>query len=178
MNRYKDLKTEFRRQMFRDKIFSIHGHKCYNCGSDLYVELHHVVPLSLGGTNRETNIVPLCYECHKKAHGAREMRRHIRPHNVGRPKRSKPENYEKILWSYINGEIGRRECEELLGLTKSSKLTECSFYKEFLKENGIEIHKNNIDLWNANRFKNLDKTGRVAAKIYYTDGREVIKYVS
>lgn len=178
MNRYKDLKTEFRRQTFRDKMFSIHGHKCYNCGSDLYVELHHIVPLFLGGSNKDTNIVPLCYECHKKAHGAREIQKNVRPKNVGRPKKSLPDNYEDTLLSYVYGEIGRNECGALLGLGKTTKFSDCSFYREFLVKNGIKAHKNNIDLWNSKKYRDRDNTDKVAARIYYTDGREVIKYVS
>ena len=174
---YKELKKELVRSSFRDKMFSIHGHRCYNCGSDLYVELHHVVPLSLGGTNRETNIVPLCYECHKKAHGAREIQKKFKPERTGRPRRKLPENYKDILCSYVYGEIGKKECQNLLGIKGKAKINDQVFYKEFLKENGIRKHKNNIDLWGINRFKNLDKTGRVAARIYYMDGREVIKYV-
>lgn len=32
-------------------------------------EAHHVIPRSKGGTNRLNNIITLCTECHKKAHG-------------------------------------------------------------------------------------------------------------
>lgn len=31
--------------------------------------LHHVIPLSMGGTNNISNIVVLCDECHSKIHG-------------------------------------------------------------------------------------------------------------
>ena len=178
METYKELKQELTRPSFRERMFSIHGHRCYNCGSDLYVELHHVVPLSLGGTNRDTNIVPLCYECHKKAHGGREIHKIIKPENCGRPKRKLPENYEEILWSYVYGDIGRQECEKLLGVGRCTKIASCDFYKEFLRENGIKMHKNNIDLWNSHKYKNRDNTNKVAARIYYFDGREEIKYVS
>lgn len=41
---------------------------CINCG-DYPCELHHVVPLSLGGNDIETNKVPLCSKCHAKVHG-------------------------------------------------------------------------------------------------------------
>ena len=43
--------------------------KCVNCGSDENIQLHHVVPLVLGGTNNIDNIVPLCEDCHSKIHG-------------------------------------------------------------------------------------------------------------
>lgn len=58
----------------RDEILSRDNHMCQNCGSDsrqdeTYLEVHHVVPSSLGGTNRGTNLLTLCRECHKAAHG-------------------------------------------------------------------------------------------------------------
>lgn len=178
MNRYKELRDEFRRPTFRSEMFSKHGNRCFNCGSDLYVELHHVVPLFLGGTNRDTNIVPLCYQCHKKAHGGRNIQKsRTRPKNVGRPKRALPKEYKDVLWSYVNGDIGRKECENILGLAKSSKLSDCSFYKEFLSENAIKKHKNNIDLWNSDKYKDRDNTNKVSARIFYEDGREEVRYV-
>lgn len=39
--------------------------KCFNCGAVGPVHDHHVVPRSLGGIST----VPLCPECHGKAHG-------------------------------------------------------------------------------------------------------------
>lgn len=47
-------------------------YECCNCGKKLTkeeVQVHHVVPLSLGGTNRESNMVIICLECHGKIHG-------------------------------------------------------------------------------------------------------------
>lgn len=42
--------------------------KCANCGSNLEIRLHHIIPLSLGGNDVPTNIVPLCDECHSLIH--------------------------------------------------------------------------------------------------------------
>jgi hypothetical protein len=36
-----------------------------NCGNP-YLELHHLVPLVLGGANTEGNVVALCPNCHRK----------------------------------------------------------------------------------------------------------------
>lgn len=50
-------------QIMKDK------HKeCANCGSEENIHIHHIVPLSQGGGNKESNLVFLCAECHKKAH--------------------------------------------------------------------------------------------------------------
>lgn len=33
------------------------------------MQLHHIVPLSQGGTNRLSNVVVICSKCHGKIHG-------------------------------------------------------------------------------------------------------------
>lgn len=50
-------------QIMKDK-----HRECANCGSEENIHIHHIVPLSQGGGNRESNLVFLCAECHKKAH--------------------------------------------------------------------------------------------------------------
>lgn len=47
----------------------IYGNICINCHSSNDIEWHHVVPLSLGGKDIDTNIVPLCENCHRLVHG-------------------------------------------------------------------------------------------------------------
>ena len=49
-------------------------YKCINCGKSP-CELHHVVPLSLGGNDIDTNKVPLCSKCHTIIHGTNPIRR-------------------------------------------------------------------------------------------------------
>jgi hypothetical protein len=64
MDRYEKSKvyTEARKRISdRPKI-------CANCGSTEEIEMHHIVPLSKGGSNREGNLVYLCFECHCKVH--------------------------------------------------------------------------------------------------------------
>lgn len=43
--------------------------KCANCGSEENIEIHHIVPLIVGGTNKKSNLVALCQDCHAKIHG-------------------------------------------------------------------------------------------------------------
>lgn len=43
--------------------------KCANCGSVENIEIHHIVPLIVGGTNKRSNLVALCQDCHAKIHG-------------------------------------------------------------------------------------------------------------
>ena len=49
-------------------------HVCINCGKSA-VELHHIVPLALGGKDIESNKVWLCSECHTLIHGTNKERR-------------------------------------------------------------------------------------------------------
>lgn len=43
--------------------------ECANCSETSDLQIHHIVPLSFGGSNRITNLARLCAECHSKAHG-------------------------------------------------------------------------------------------------------------
>ena len=56
---------------------TIYGHKtlqhecgirCRNCGTKTDIEYHHIIPLSLGGNDTLSNIVPLCSTCHELLH--------------------------------------------------------------------------------------------------------------
>lgn len=64
MDRYEKGSTRYEAsQIMKDK------HKvCANCGSEDNIHIHHIVPLSQGGGNKESNLVFLCADCHKKAH--------------------------------------------------------------------------------------------------------------
>lgn len=42
--------------------------KCAECGSEYGIEIHHIVPKVLGGTDEQSNLEPLCSSCHKKKH--------------------------------------------------------------------------------------------------------------
>lgn len=45
---------------------------CSVCASKGDTELHHIVPLSLGGPDTLSNLVELCLSCHSKAHNHRD----------------------------------------------------------------------------------------------------------
>lgn len=38
--------------------------KCELCGSKKGLELHHIIPYSLGGTDSESNLLLICEKCH------------------------------------------------------------------------------------------------------------------
>lgn len=176
MEEYTQLRLEYNRESNREFLKERLGCVCANCGSTLDVEYHHVVPLRVGGTNRLTNIVPLCYVCHKIVHDTKNIRMVCRSENYGRPKIQPPEGYEEILWEYINGEIGKKECQSKLGMREGAKLNDKWYYKEFLKSNNIVSHKNSIDLLNCKDRAIRNHTGALLATVVYDDGTVYEKY--
>jgi len=50
--------------------------RCESCNVlTEYREAHHIVPLSLGGSDEKSNIIRLCIDCHGKAHNAQFTRK-------------------------------------------------------------------------------------------------------
>lgn len=73
--------------------------ECGNCGSEESLQIHHVVPIAFGGTNRISNLVRLCLECHSKAHGGSaliEKATETKRNNVAKGKRTS----STILFGY------------------------------------------------------------------------------
>ena len=52
----------------RKEILFRDGHQCVNCGAQTNLEVHHVVPLSRGRTNKPTDLVTVCRSCHAGSH--------------------------------------------------------------------------------------------------------------
>ena len=52
----------------RTQVLSRDNYKCGNCGSSHNLHVHHIVPLSKGGTNNLSNLKTLCEDCHKSLH--------------------------------------------------------------------------------------------------------------
>ena len=44
----------------------INQNVCHRCGSTEKLEIHHMIPVSMGGTNDKGNLIILCHECHKE----------------------------------------------------------------------------------------------------------------
>jgi len=64
---FEAVRREFERMRYA--LAQSKPQECANCGSAYHLELHHIVPIALGGTNRLANLVMLCEPCHGKAHG-------------------------------------------------------------------------------------------------------------
>lgn len=131
------------------------GEVCYNCGSSEGTELHHIVPLKLGGTNNYSNIAVLCPACHKAAHHGR----HINDfkHNPTKEEIKKIAKEKRILkqekriaeglafMDYTQGKIGLKECRDRIGRPGESSLMGLKSFREFCLIHGIKSVHNNID---------------------------------
>lgn len=173
MTEYERLRKEFSSAKFHKQLPEKCGTVCVNCESEENVEYHHIVPLEVGGTNRFTNIAPVCLTCHMKIHMSNFVaanRISKIQKNSGR-KRKCPENYEEVLHQYLHCQIAKSECVKRLGL-KSQKLSDYVWFKEYLSDHDIEYHRNNLDiiLSGIKRKGGNLYNGRTVGNIRFADG--------
>ena len=128
-----NLRQEFTRPSFRKKLKDKPGEVCVNCESSINIQYHHIVPLSLGGTNNIKNIVPLCEECHSKIHnqknihwrqlqkeGIRALKERNGGKGIGRPKITIPAGFEEVYNNWKAREITEKVAMEQLGLKRTT----------------------------------------------------------
>ena len=53
----------------RQAVFLQKGRRCSRCGDIRNLQIHHILPLSLGGTNSIDNLEVVCTDCHERLHG-------------------------------------------------------------------------------------------------------------
>ena len=124
------------------------GCVCANCGSTDMVEHHHIVALSQGGTNNLTNIVPLCYKCHKAAHNGRHIQA-FADHSgsdTGRPSKCDDDTAFSAYDLMVAGKIGVRKCKALMNLSDSSHPQQVEQYKKWCESRGVERLHNTLDV--------------------------------
>lgn len=46
---------------------------CSRCGASKFVQVHHIVPLSKGGSNKVSNLILLCRKCHLLEHNKNDF---------------------------------------------------------------------------------------------------------
>lgn len=142
----KELRKEFETMSFKQNVIEQLGTECVNCGkyANIY---HHIVPLAVGGTNRLSNIVPLCEKCHGKVHNRKSLsikslqrqgieRAKKQGKYKGRKKIETNDNFIEVYNSWKQGNITAVKAMEELGLKKNT------FYrrvKEY-EENNININ--------------------------------------
>jgi len=54
----------------KQRVFKKYDRRCYVCGFsiDIALRVHHIIPVSLGGTDEMENLVLLCPNCHALVH--------------------------------------------------------------------------------------------------------------
>ncbi len=57
----------------RQLLINTEGNFCNNCRSLSHLHIHHIMPLSKGGTNELSNLKLLCEKCHSGEHGGRDF---------------------------------------------------------------------------------------------------------
>lgn len=167
--RLKQKRTEYNRPSFKNLLKENLGCECVNCGSTREIQYHHIVPLACGGTNKLSNIVPLCQACHKAAHNGRHITDYAKssPEHMGRPRGISYEDAVPILDRYFDGKIGAKDCWERLGYKGVPKLSDKSVMKEYVKKNGIRSYRNNVDV---KRMNGVLRPGDSVGYVYYMDG--------
>ncbi len=51
------------------RLLLAHWGGCFHCGANpAMCEIHHIVPVSQGGETKIDNMVPVCWDCHKRIH--------------------------------------------------------------------------------------------------------------
>ena len=53
----------------RKAVYRRDGYRCALCDSTKYIQIHHYISRSRGGTNNPHNLITLCSDCHGVAHG-------------------------------------------------------------------------------------------------------------
>lgn len=53
----------------RKAIYRREGWRCALCDSTKYLQIHHIIRRSQGGSNHPHNLIALCADCHALVHG-------------------------------------------------------------------------------------------------------------
>ena len=154
---------------FKKDVVDKLGTVCACCGSADGIEYHHIVPLFLGGTNKLSNIVPLCSQCHKAAHYGQHKNKYRKTTHNGRKPKMPYKNACEIFNLYANGLIGTKKCKQMLGYSESTKLQDIPSYKKYLEESGIVAIKNNVDIICTNCPEGIFD-GKTVGERRYKDG--------
>ena len=141
-------RQEFMRKSFRNKLKKDLPASCVNCGKNKTIQYHHIVPLVNSGTNKLSNIVPLCPDCHAKAHD--KAWKYGNTGSRGRPKVVKYDDAEKYLHEYYRLGIGTKECKKKIGISENSRSSWYRLREEYEKKHDVaKDFYNNLDLKSA-----------------------------
>lgn len=106
--------------------------ECANCGETNDLDIHHIVPLAKGGTNRISNLVMLCLECHGKIHGVNRVK-HKELQRLGIEKAKKRGVYKGKSKKYTETNESMKQALELFKDRKNNGYT----VKKICNETGV-----------------------------------------
>lgn len=149
------MRQEKRNQALVCEAWQTYGNRCANCG-ERATTMHHIVPLSVGGRDVLSNMIPLCEECHGMVHDydgkkrlnfsnmIREGQKKARERGVkiGQKRKEAPSNIDYIMQRLAKKEITNLEAAKLLGVGTTKYYV---FKREWTKEHADEAHK----IWNS-----------------------------
>lgn len=55
---------------------------CNICWKNREVQIHHIIPVELGGDNADENLIVVCLNCHSEVHTKRELARNLKPQTL------------------------------------------------------------------------------------------------
>ena len=113
MNKDKEIKRKEFEHLKRIGVYKLKG-KCSICGSTETTCFHHLIPLSMPrGTNVESNVIEVCYECHSEIHGGLKLITGDRKNQKSAVKKSNTKFIKvKYDFSAVNEDIiGEEECK-------------------------------------------------------------------
>ena len=152
----------------RKRILGMYNNECCNCGSKDDLEIHHIVPLYLGGTNRDTNYAVLCWRCHTTIHTGESISE-IRRRSFNGPKpRTDDETAFMYFDKYAAGEIGLTELKEIMRFSKTYKLQDSPQFKKYKTERNIKTIRNKVDQAKASHLGLFN--GLCVGHVIYNDG--------
>lgn len=125
-----------RKVAHRAKRENLLGTVCCNCGKECgnRIEYHHVVPLERGGKDIESNLAPLCYECHTVVHFEYQRKA---PERTGRPRKEyDPELLDSVFSRYVNKQLSEREARSEIGT--GCRIKDMVQFKEWAEAHGVD----------------------------------------
>lgn len=133
------MRTYSRKVARHAKQKNLFGTVCCNCGKECgaEIEYHHIVPLERGGKDVESNLAPLCYDCHSLCHFPFERKK---PERTGRRRKEYDSALlDSVFSRYVNKKLSEAEARKELGT--GCRIKDMIQFKEWAEANGIDIHK-------------------------------------
>lgn len=171
MRKKPEARKEYNSMRFAGVLAENLGCECANCGSTDNIEYHHIVPVALGGTNRLTNIVPLCSRCHKAAHGSHHISHYTNNCKGGRKSKVPDEEAFKAYDFWLGGYIGNKKLKQLLNLSRSTQPNTTRQYDRYLSARGIRSIRSYFDVGMTLSCDNFTE-GKIVGYVEYEDGKK------